>query len=120
MAMVRSARRMTGTVVTDVERKIGYAKERKISMFELRYKQRQPFDQKYFGMDDLVVERIERPNSYDVSISVRIEPGTDVNFTPNDENVLTAFVPDTPRNRRFSRRFRTKGVAEESRFYCRP
>ena len=101
MAFTKAPRRpSSGNLIVDDQRKINYALERNINMFELRYKKRQPFDQGYFGLDDIVVERIERPNSHDIKIDVRIERSTQIIFTPNEEGVLVCFIPDTPKNRR--------------------
>jgi len=102
MALSSRMRRRIGgrNIIDDAERKLNYALEKGINMFELRYRKRYPFDQKYFGYDDIQVERVERANSADIQMGVRILRGTDICFTPNEENVLTCFIPDTPKNRK--------------------
>jgi hypothetical protein len=92
--------RPEGVVVTDDKRRLKFAQQRGFNMFELQLKKSQSFDQKIFGYDDLVVRKIDRVNSSEVQMQVIIEKGSDILFTPNDENVLIAYLPDTPKNRR--------------------
>ena len=100
MARIKSIRRATGTTVTDNERKINYALQKGYNMFELQFKKRAPYDQTYFGFDDIRIERIESPNSMEIRMAIEIEPVTQIAFTQNEEGVSVCYLPDTPRNRK--------------------
>jgi hypothetical protein len=100
MANVKQIRRDTGDVVVDEERRKKYALANGIGIFELQFKKNFPFDMRIFGYDDLVVRRINNNHGNEVRTVAEIVPSGYLTFSPNEEQVLVAFIPDTPKNRK--------------------
>lgn len=100
MAVPKPSPKKRGRVVTDVQQRIGLLLERDIGVFELRYFKRAPYPKKLFGVDDVIVHIQESPNSHEIKYNVEVRHGSDVEFTEDENNILTAYLPDTPKNRR--------------------
>lgn len=85
--------------VMDPTVRINKILEAGFNVFELRHRKSSPYNKTIMGFDDVDVQII-RSLTHEVRYSTKIRAGSMLSFEPDEEFILTAFLPDTEKNRR--------------------